>query len=92
LQVIGQIRVLGSEGILTRSMVKPHRRFCSSALMPEYSLKLDHRQSCGRRTNLDEGRGTPWRAPTDGTEVNVLALLVVFLHGAQGAVEAILSF
>jgi hypothetical protein len=76
-------------------MVKPHRRFCSSALMPEYSLKLDpawRDQSCGRRTNLDEGRGTPWRAPTDEVEVNVFDLLVVFLHGAQGAVKASLSF
>ena len=38
------------EGILTRSIIKPQRRLCSSTLMPEYSLKLDHRQSCGRRT------------------------------------------
>jgi hypothetical protein len=48
--VIDQIRVRGSEDIPTRSMIKPQRRFYSSALMPEYSLKLDQRQSCGRRT------------------------------------------
>jgi hypothetical protein len=34
-----QIRVPGSEGILTRSRIKPQRRSCSSAPMPEYSLK-----------------------------------------------------
>src|SRR5580658_3770223 len=47
---IDQIRVHGSEGILTRSMTKLQRRFCSPTLMPEYSLKLDQRQSCGPRT------------------------------------------
>jgi hypothetical protein len=45
-----QIRVRGSEGSLTRSMVKAQRCFCSTALPPAYSLKLDHFQSCGRRT------------------------------------------
>jgi hypothetical protein len=48
---IDQIRVLGSEGIRTRSMTKPQHRFCYSTLMPAYSLKLDHFQSWGRRTN-----------------------------------------
>lgn len=33
-----QIRARGSEGILTRSTIKPQRSFCSSALMPAYSL------------------------------------------------------
>lgn len=47
---VDQIRVRGSEGILRRSMIKPQRRFCSSALMPAYSLKLNHVQSCGWRT------------------------------------------
>ena len=46
-----QIRVPGSEGIRTRSMVNPQRCFCSSALTAAYSLKLDHFQSCGRLTS-----------------------------------------
>ena len=48
---VGQIRVLRSEGIITRSMVRPHRRSCSAALIPEYSFTLDHRQPCGRSTS-----------------------------------------
>jgi len=43
--------VSGIGGHPARSMGRPQRRFCSAALMPEYSLKLDHFQSCGRETS-----------------------------------------
>jgi hypothetical protein len=33
-----QIRARGSEGILTRSAIKPQRSFYSSVVMPAYSL------------------------------------------------------
>ncbi len=35
---VDQIRVSGSAGILTRSMVRPQRLFCSAAVTPAYSL------------------------------------------------------
>jgi hypothetical protein len=36
----GFAAITESEAILTRLMIKPQRRSRSSALMPEYSLKL----------------------------------------------------
>jgi hypothetical protein len=45
-----QIRVLGSAGMFTRSIVNPQRRCCSAALTSEYSCTLDHRQSRARLT------------------------------------------
>src|SRR5580700_2432396 len=36
-----QIRVRGSDRILTRSKIEPQRRSCASAPMPEYPMKVD---------------------------------------------------
>ena len=43
------MRVVGSVGILSRSMMSPQRQFCSSGVIPAYSLKLDHRHPGGVR-------------------------------------------
>jgi hypothetical protein len=40
----GHIRVLGADGIFTRSMVNPQRPSCAAALTPEYSSTLDYRR------------------------------------------------
>ena len=42
-----QVRIRESEGIPIRSIARPQPWLCSSAPMPAYSLKLDHRESCG---------------------------------------------
>ena len=48
-----QIRVLGSEGILTRSTIKPHRSFYWSALMPAYSFQKKYRSERKGRRSFD---------------------------------------
>jgi hypothetical protein len=47
-----QIRVWVSEGMCTRSIRRPQPSSCSAALLPEYSLTLDHGQSCAPLTPL----------------------------------------